>query len=78
VTATAAPAEPLERLGLLLDRALRALGNAGEDDAAARLAAEAWWLLRGPSPGAAQRLNATLHYLTLRPTKGRTTDVHRP
>ena len=61
--------ETVERLGFLFDRALRALGDAGEDDAAARLAAEGWWLLRGPAPGVARRLNATLHYLTLRPTK---------
>jgi len=69
VTETAAPPDTLERLGLLLDRAVRALGDAGETDAAARVAAEAWWLLRGPSPRCARRLNATLHYLTLKPTK---------
>jgi hypothetical protein len=76
VAATAAP-ETLERLGLLLDRTLRALGDAGANDAAARLTAEAWWLLREPSPTCARRLNATLHYLTLRPTKGRPGDVQR-
>ena len=69
MTETAAPPDTLERLGLLLDRAVRALGDAGETDAAARVAAEAWWLLRGPSPRCARRLNATLHYLTLKPTK---------
>jgi hypothetical protein len=68
VTETAAPPDTLERLGLLFDRAVRALGDAGETDAAARIAAEAWWLLRGPSPRCARRLNATLHYLTLKPT----------
>ena len=61
-------AETVERIGSLLDRAVRALGDAGETDAAARIAAEAWWLLRDPSPRCARRLNATLHYLTLKPT----------
>ena len=58
MTKTADPPDTLERLGLLFDRAVRALGDAGEADAAARLAAEAWWLLRGPSPRCARRLNA--------------------
>ena len=69
MTETADLPDTLERLGLLFDRAVRALGDAGETDAAARVAAEAWWLLRGPSPRCARRLNATLHYLTLKPTK---------
>ncbi len=56
-----------ERLGRLLDRAVRALGEAGESDAACRLAAEGWWLVREPAPRAARRLNATLHYLTVHP-----------
>jgi hypothetical protein len=60
---------PLEALGRLLDRAVRALGDAGEADAACRLAAEGWWLLREPAPRAARRLNATLHYLTVHPAK---------
>jgi len=53
----------------LLDRSVRALGEAGETDAACRLAAEGWWLLKEPAPGAARRLNATLHYLTVQPGK---------
>ena len=57
--------ERVERLGRLLDRAVRALGEAGEPDAACRLAAEGWWLVREPAPRAARRLNATLHYLTV-------------
>lgn len=61
--------ETLERLGRLLDRAVRALGEAGEVDAACRLAAEGWWLVREPAPRAARRLNATLHYLTVHPRK---------
>ena len=68
MTATAGE-ETLERLGGLLDRAVRALGEAGEADAACRLAAEGWWLLKAPAPKAARRLNATLHYLTVHPRK---------
>ena len=75
-TATVVPSSTLELLGLVLDRAVRALGDAGEADAAARIAAEAWWLLRGPSPRCARRLNATLHYLTLKPTT-KETHVHQ-
>lgn len=70
MTAVTALPETLEQLGQLFDRAVRALGDAGERDAAARLAAEAWWLLREPSPASARRLNASLHYLTLKPSKG--------
>ena len=61
--------ETLESLARLFDRALRALGDAGEEDAACRLAAEGWWLLREPSPRSARRLNATLHRLTVHPPK---------
>jgi uncharacterized protein (DUF2249 family) len=61
------PKETVEQLGRLLDRAVRALGEAGEHDSACRLAAEGWWLVRGPAPRAARRLNATLHYLTVHP-----------
>jgi len=50
----------------LLERAVRALGDAGEPDAASRIAAEAWWIVREPSPRCARRLNAALHYLALR------------
>jgi hypothetical protein len=49
----------------LLDRAVRALGAAGEPDAASRIAAEGWWIVREPSPRAGRRLNAALHYLAL-------------
>lgn len=63
----AAGEETLERLGRLLDRAVRALGEAGEADTACRLTAEGWWLLKAPAPKAARRLNATLHYLTVHP-----------
>lgn len=64
--------EAIEQLGRLLDRAVRALGEAGERDAACRLAAEGWWLVKEPAPRAARRLNATLHYLTVHPGKSDT------
>lgn len=38
--------DTLERLGRLLDRAVRAPGEAGEPDAPCRLAAEGWWIGR--------------------------------
>ena len=50
---------------MLLDDAVRRLGRAGEPEAAARIAAKAWWVVRGNAPVCARRLNATLHYLTL-------------
>ena len=62
-------ADTLERLGRLFDRAVRELGAAGHTDAACRLAAEAWWLVKEPAPRTARRLNATLHYLTVHPRK---------
>ena len=63
----ATAAKTIERLGRVLDRAVRALGEAGERDAACRLAAEGWWLVKEPAPRAARRLDATLHYLTVHP-----------
>ncbi len=51
----------LNRLFIL---ALKRLGEAGEADAACRLAAQGWSLLRSEHPQDAQRLNGVLHYLT--------------
>lgn len=56
----------------ILDKALRALGNQGQQDAACRLAAEAWALLEPKREPQARRLNGTLHYLTRQPVKDRT------
>lgn len=50
-----------------LTRALRALGEAGEVDAASRIAARAWSEIRHTDPHAAERLNGTLHYLARLP-----------
>jgi hypothetical protein len=51
----------LNRLFIL---ALKRLGEAGETEAACRLAAQGWSLLRSEQPQDAQRLNGVLHYLT--------------
>ncbi len=57
----------MQRLGSLvrlLDRALRRMGDLGDQEGACRAAAEAWALLEKARPSEAQRLNGTLHYLT--------------
>jgi hypothetical protein len=54
-------------LGRLLDRALRRLGEVGQEKEACRLAAAAWALLEGNWPREARRFEGTLHYLTLKP-----------
>ncbi|MGH7862657.1 MAG: hypothetical protein ACREOS_10505 [Candidatus Dormibacteraceae bacterium] len=58
--------EALGGLGRILDRALRRLGDAGEEEVACRLAADGWALLAKAHPREAERFNATLHYLTRR------------
>jgi uncharacterized protein (DUF2249 family) len=56
--------ECLPGLNRLLIRAVRALGDAGREESACRIAAEAWALLRRTHPREAERLNGALHYLT--------------
>jgi 3-phenylpropionate/trans-cinnamate dioxygenase ferredoxin subunit len=63
--------EVVSGLSRLLDRALRRLGDAGEEEPACRIGADAWALLEGPFPAEAQRFNGTLHYLTLAVPKRR-------
>lgn len=46
----------------VLVKAVRALGAAGEPEAASRLAGKAWWVLR-EWPRQAERINGTMHYL---------------
>lgn len=58
---SAAVIPELNRLFIL---ALKHLGETGETDAACRLAAKGWSLLRSEHPQDAQRLNGVLHYLT--------------
>src|SRR5690606_9289672 len=66
---TTDPTEALHQLNRLFDRALRALGDAGQADAACELAAQGWKLLRNAWPNEGERLNGTLHYLTRSPRR---------
>ncbi|MFZ3034211.1 MAG: DUF2249 domain-containing protein [Parvibaculum sp.] len=54
----------IRELNSLFIRALKCLGEAGESDAACRLAAMGWSLLSPSQAAEAQRLNGVLHYLT--------------
>ncbi|HEX7040285.1 MAG TPA: DUF2249 domain-containing protein [Trueperaceae bacterium] len=63
------PEAALFRLNRLFDRSLRALGDAGQADAACELAAQGWKLLRIGWPQEGDRLNGTLHYLTRTPKR---------
>ncbi len=65
-------------LNKILVRALRALGDAGEKDAACSLAAEGWALLRHQVPDEAERLNGALHYLTRDRMKPRARGTEKP
>lgn len=56
--------EAVARLAKLLDASLRALGDAGKEDAACELAAQAWTLMRRSWPREGERFNGALHYLT--------------
>ncbi len=58
------PEVAIARLNKLFDSALKALGDAGQADAACELAAQGWTLLRHQWPREGERLNGTLHYLT--------------
>ncbi|GAA3928328.1 hypothetical protein GCM10022383_04060 [Microbacterium soli] len=53
-------------VGFLL-RALRAVGELGDPDAANRLAAQAWLALRDDHPQQAKRLNGVMHHLSRLP-----------
>jgi len=59
--------DPLVATVDVLLRALRALGEAGQPDAANRLAARAWLALRDEHPRQAQRVNGTMHHLARLP-----------
>lgn len=54
----------VRHLNEFLIRALRALGDEGQNDLACRIAAEAWSALRRTHPVEGARLNGVLHYLT--------------
>ncbi|HQR03222.1 MAG: hypothetical protein JSR19_10120 [Proteobacteria bacterium] len=51
-------------LNRLFIQALLRMGDAGEIDAACRLAAQGWSLLRHDHPHEAERLNGAMHNLT--------------
>lgn len=65
------PTDPLAPLNRLFMQALLRMGDAGEIDAACRLAAQGWSLLRHDRPKEAERLNGVMHNLTS-PRRGRT------
>ena len=60
---TGPDADPLAGTTEVLVKALRALGEAGQPDAASRFAAKAWWLLRDGRPREAEHINGAMHYL---------------
>ncbi|HET8559671.1 MAG TPA: hypothetical protein VFL69_04055 [Marmoricola sp.] len=53
----------------VLVKSLRALGQAGRPDAANRLAARAWWLLKEAHPREAERVNGAMHFLARLPAE---------
>lgn len=72
-------ADDLHRLNRLLIRAVKALGDDGQNDLACRIAAEAWATLRGERPEEAEKLNGALHYLTRpNPKQRKETDMSTP
>ncbi len=53
----------LDRLGDEFCRVLRALGHAGEPQAASHHAARAWWAVRDVAPSLADHINGVMHHL---------------
>lgn len=64
MTQTNGPDESLAKLNEIFIRALKALGELGEEDFACRLAGEAWSKLKDAHPEQAHKLNIALHVLT--------------
>ncbi|MGH7639714.1 MAG: hypothetical protein ACREN7_01220 [Candidatus Dormibacteria bacterium] len=58
---------PQQTIARLLDRALRELGDAGRQERACRLAADAYAALEQVDPQLAERFTGTLHHLTCAP-----------
>jgi len=56
--------DTIAALNRLFIQALLAMGDAGEIDAACRLAAQGWSMLRHDHPREAERLNGVMHNLT--------------
>src|SRR5690606_22887611 len=82
---TITPSEPpvldpevaLAQLSRLFDRTLRALGDAGQTEAACELAAQGWKLLRNGWPREGVRLDGTMHYLTRASERPRRSQLDR-
>ncbi|MGB7479687.1 MAG: hypothetical protein WA924_05130 [Burkholderiaceae bacterium] len=61
-----AASDPLLALNRLFMQALLQMGESGQVDAACRLAAQGWSLLRQQQPHEAERLNGVMHSLCRR------------
>jgi len=72
----ASPDNALAILNRLFMQALLALGGAGEQEHACRLAAAGWTALRQRHPREAERLNGALHALTSTTHPSHTGDTH--
>ena len=70
------PDNELAILNRLFMQALLALGGAGEQEQACRLAAAGWTALRQRHPREAERLNGALHALTRTAHPTHTGDTH--
>lgn len=64
VKANVEPAAVIAALNRLFMQALLQVGDSGDTDAACRLAAQGWSLLRHEWPREAERLNGVMHSLT--------------
>lgn len=61
--------EVVDETTQILVKALRALGQAGHPDAASRLGAKAWWVLKEQHPRQAEHVNGVLHFLARLPAE---------
>lgn len=68
--------DSLTALNRLFAQALLRMGDIGEIDAACRLAAQGWSLLRHDQPKEAERLNGVMHNLTHPRRNSRRTSPH--
>ena len=59
----------VDEMTVVLLKSLRALGQAGQPDAASRLAAKAWWVLRDTRPREAEKVNGVMHFLARLPAE---------
>lgn len=64
----------LTRFGEEFCRAIRALGTAGDAEAAHEIAARAWWIVRDANPHVAAHINGVMHQLAPSGTDAKITD----